>query len=407
LSTNVPPIVWEATGPVLPDESAVLAGVQADVNTAFGGGVNPGLNTPQGQLSQSEAAIIADKNAQVALLTNQVNPDYADGRFQDGIGRIYFIDRIPSMATVVTATCFGAANTLIPAGSTATDTSGNVYAANADITIDATGQTDGSFQCLITGPIACPATTLTTIRSAIPGWDRISNAADGVVGRNIENRADFEWKRRNSVAKNSVNVNGAVLGALLDQNVVPGVVDAYVFDNGKNTSVTKGSTSVVIGPHSLYVCVSGGQAADIAEAIWNNTSGGCDFNGTTTHTVVDTNYEVPQPSYVIAWTTATATPIWFAVQISSNPNLPANIITLVQDAILSVFNGQTGGQRARIGSTVFASKFYAAVAAVDENVNIVSLLVGLSTGDRTHTSVTVGIDQIPTTGTANIGVALV
>ena len=49
-SSSVPAIVFSATGLVLPDESAILAGVQADMNAAFGGNMNAGLSTPQGQL---------------------------------------------------------------------------------------------------------------------------------------------------------------------------------------------------------------------------------------------------------------------------------------------------------------------------------------------------------------------
>ena len=47
----VPPIVFTDAGVVLPTEAAVLAGVQSDYDSAFGGGLNPALNTPQGLLA--------------------------------------------------------------------------------------------------------------------------------------------------------------------------------------------------------------------------------------------------------------------------------------------------------------------------------------------------------------------
>ena len=89
MTTNVPPIVFTPNGITLPAESAVLAGELADMNAAFGGGMSTSLSSPQGQLAQSLAAIIGDKNNQIALVVNQVNPDTSDGRFQDAIGRIY------------------------------------------------------------------------------------------------------------------------------------------------------------------------------------------------------------------------------------------------------------------------------------------------------------------------------
>ena len=48
MQTNVPQIEFTDQGAVLPEESAILAGVQADINAAFGGGVNSGLTTPHG-----------------------------------------------------------------------------------------------------------------------------------------------------------------------------------------------------------------------------------------------------------------------------------------------------------------------------------------------------------------------
>ena len=86
MSTAVPPVQFTLEGVVLPTDAAILAGVQSDINTAFGGGVNPGLSTPQGQLASSETAVIAEKNSEIAYIANQVDPQYAQGRFQDAIG---------------------------------------------------------------------------------------------------------------------------------------------------------------------------------------------------------------------------------------------------------------------------------------------------------------------------------
>lgn len=53
MKTNTPAIRVTDQGPVAAAESAILAGVQTDINTAFVGDANPGLTTPQGQLAQS------------------------------------------------------------------------------------------------------------------------------------------------------------------------------------------------------------------------------------------------------------------------------------------------------------------------------------------------------------------
>ena len=89
-TTNVPPPAFGNTGFVAPAESAILAGVQADWNSAFGGYLNPALETAQGQLATSEAAVIGQANAQFLALANGVDPAYASGRLQDAkIGRAH------------------------------------------------------------------------------------------------------------------------------------------------------------------------------------------------------------------------------------------------------------------------------------------------------------------------------
>ncbi|MGZ8158345.1 MAG: baseplate J/gp47 family protein, partial [Methylobacter sp.] len=161
---------------------------------------NPALETPQGQLATTLASIIADKNAQIANIANQVNPDFSSGRWQDAIARIYFIDRIPAQGTVVQATCIGLQGVVIPVGSLAKDSSGNVYSCTQAGTIPNTGSIVLSFTCTTPGAIACPAGTLTTIYKAIPGWDTINNLTDGVVGNPVESREEFETRRQASVA---------------------------------------------------------------------------------------------------------------------------------------------------------------------------------------------------------------
>lgn len=404
MTTSVPQITFPSTGIVLPSELDILAGVQADINSAFGGGVNPDLSTPQGQIAQSETAIIGDKNNQIAEIVNQVNPDFADGRWQDAIGRIYFLDRISASGTVVTGRCVGLVGTVIPQGSSAQDTNGYIYQSTNAATIPASGFVDIQFQNLTTGPIACPIGALARIYIKVNGWDTITNLAAGSLGIDVESRADFEFRRKNSVAINAANTVQSIYGAVLNLN---NVIDAFVVDNPLGTTITYGATSYSMLPHSIVASVAGGSSADIAKAIWDNKSGGCDYNGNTTATVIDQNYSDPKPTYTVKWLTPSAVQTFFAVQITNNPNLPSTIATLIKNAIIAAFNGEDGGARVRIGSTTYSGRYYAGVSATDSNVQILSILMGTSTGDRTHTSIAFGIDQLPTIDANNISVTLV
>lgn len=401
--SSVPKIQFTPAGLVIPAETDVLAGVQADINAAFGGGLNPALETPQGQLASSQAAVIGDKNNEFALFVNQVDPQYSADRFQDAIGRIYFLTRKPATPTTVQATVNGLAGTVIPGGTLAQDTSGNTYACSGNVTIDATGSVTAEFQNIKTGPIPCAAGTLTQVYQAVPGWDAITNAADGTLGSDVESRADFEYRRKNSVAKNGTGTPQAIYAEVF---ALADVLDVYVKDNPTGSAVNTGSTNYPIAAHSVYVAVVGGADADIASAIWRKKDLGCDTNGNTSATVVDpSGYSYPQPSYSIKFQRPASLAVKFAVRIVNDPSLPSNIVTLVKNAIIARFNGADGTTRERIGATILASRYYGAVVSVASNVSLLDVLIG--TSSPTLTQINVGIDQRPTVSAADITVTLV
>jgi len=401
--SSVPKIQFTPAGLVIPAETDVLAGVQDDINAAFGGGLNPALETPQGQLASSQAAIIGDKNNEFALFVNQVDPQYAADRFQDAIGRIYFLTRKPATPTTVQATLGGIAGTVIPAGTFAQDTDGNTYALSGDATIGVAGTVDADFQNIQTGPIPCAAGTLTSVYQAIPGWDTITNAADGTMGSNVESRADFEYRRKNSVALNGKGTPQAIYAEVF---ALADVLDVYVKDNPANATVNTGATNFPIVAHSVFVAVVGGTDADVAAAIWRKKDAGCDYNGNTSVTVTDdAGYSYPQPTYTVKFERPAALPVLFAVSLVDDSSLPADIVQRIKTAIIARFNGTDGTVRERIGSLILASRYYGAVVGVASNVSLISVLIGTVT--PTLSQVAVGIDQKPTLSEADISVTLV
>lgn len=403
LTSSVPAIQFTEAGLIIPAESAVLSGVQSDMDAAFGGGLNPALETPQGQLASSQAAIIGDKNNEFAYFTNQVDPQYADGRFQDAIARIYFLTRKPAVSTSVQCTMTGLVGTVIPSGTLAQDTSGNTYYSTGDATIGASGTTTAEFLNIETGPIPCAAGTLISVYQSIPGWDTITNPAAGIVGSVVESRADFEYRRRNSVAINGSGSLPAIYASVFN---LDGVLDVYALDNPEDMTINKGVTNYPMVQHSLYVAVVGGDDYEIARAIWERKNIGCNYNGNTTVTVTDdSGYSYPQPSYQVTFMRPVVLPIKFEVSIVNDPSLPSSIVQLVKDAILTRFNGIDGDSRERIGSAIFASRYYAAASAASTAAAIISILIGISA--PTLPRVDCGIDQVPTLDASDISVVLV
>ena len=344
------------------------------VNQAFGGNLNPALNTPQGQMATSQAAAISQADQTFLFYTTQTDPAYAEGRMQDAIGRIYFLERLPALPTTVSCTCTGLAGVIIPAGAQAIATDGNLYVCAEDGVIGAGGTVTLDFNCVAVGPIPCPADTLTTIYQAIPGWDSINNPADGVLGQNVESRSAFEARRAASVALNSRGALPSILGAVLS---TAGVIDAYVSENPTGSPVTVAGVS--LAAHSLYVAAVGGTDLDVATAIWTKKSPGCAYNGNTTVTVTDSaGYNPPYPTYSVTFERPTSLPILVSVNILNSPQVPSNATALIQAAVIAAFAGADGGPRARIGSKLLASRFYAPIAALGSWAQILSIQLGSS-----------------------------
>lgn len=403
MSTNVPAPQFSDTGLLVPAEADIVAGLWADFRAAFGSGLNDSPASPQGQLVTSLAAMIGATNDLLLSIVNQVDPAFASGRMQDAIARIYYLARKGPLPTTVDATCTGSVGTLIPQGSLALAADGTIYQSVSDATIASGGSVTVEFQAIEDGPISCPAGTLTKIYRAVAGWDAVTNPADGVVGRDTETRAAFEARRAGSVAINGLGILPSIRAAITN---VPDVIDAYVTEN--ETGTTKAIGSVTLPANSVYVAVQGGADADVARAIWQKKSPGCAYYGDTTVTVKDTSsgYDVPYPSYDVKFQRPSALPIYFAVELTNNGLVPASVETLVRNAIVAAFNGDDGGPRARIGATMYASRFYAGVAALGTWAQIVSITIG-TTSAAGDNDVPVGIDEYPSLDPADIDVTLV
>lgn len=375
--TNVPPLQFSTNGFFAPSAAAILAGAQADINTAFGGGLNPGLTTPQGQLASSETAIIQNCYDLFVNLTQQMDPAYATGRFQDGIARIYFLNRNGAEPTVLQITCSGGNGVIINPGAAITDPNGNVYLCVNGGTIPGTGSVVLAFAAAVPGPVAIPETV--TIVSTIAGWDSAA-VASGVVGNPEEGRQAFEIRREDSVAANSLGAIGSIIGAVAK---VQGVTDYY--GNANPTGSPVSVDGVTIPAYGIYISVAGSATNKaIATAILSKKSPGCAMGGNTTVTVYDSNplYASPIP-YSITFESPKSLPILFAVDIVSSNSVPSNVVQLVQAAIQQAFSGlftnplnNVPTPRARIASLILASDYMAAVQALGPWARVRSLFIG-------------------------------
>ena len=392
MSSHVPPVRFTPQGLQIPTETEVLNGVLADFNDAFGGVLNLNLETPQGQLASSLAAVIADKNNVIAELVNQIHPEYAEGVMQDAIAQIYFLQRKPATDSAVVCEFVGLPGTQIPQGFIVQDAAGNQWALQQEIGIPIGGKVSGTL--IAAGQIEAPAHSVNVVYQALVGLDRVDNPHPAVPGRAEESRAEFAERRRRSVA---INAHGTPQAVYANVFALDGVRDVYVIDNPKGQSVQAGATNYTLKPHSIYVAAVGGDDTAVAETVLRYAGSGCDFNGNTEITVYDHSYSDPKPSYQVAFMRPAELPVYFRIKIERGAFIGAD--AAIKQAVINAFKG-------RIGANLYAIGYVAPVVQAVPNVHVLDVEIGLSAGSMGN-SVAVGIDQTPVVRAENIEVVSV
>lgn len=292
---SIPQLQVTDKGIIAPSTDEVISGLWELFRNAFGQDLNTAMNTPQGQLVTSLAAIITDERNQMITLLNQFDPRYAQGIWQDGLGYIYFMTRKQATHSSVMLVLNGLAGVTIPAGTVFNDDNGNKWQLTNEATIAQDGKVSVHAQCVSAGNINAVPDTITGIPKAITGLDRVTNPYAAVTGVEEESRLDFEKRRRASVAINSKNTNASTYGAVAD---LADVKDVYVIDNPTDETIKVGTTNYPVIRNSILVSVVGGDDETIARTILNKAGSGCSFNGNTECVIADTeNFPVRPPTY--------------------------------------------------------------------------------------------------------------
>lgn len=383
------------TGLYVDPTDKVREDVRTDWTAAFAGDGRPPLDTapetPAGQLIDSEAAIISEKDSQVLWLSNQFNPLTAEGVWQEALGKIYFITRKVAESSAVTCRCAGLSGTVIPAGSLVRDDEGRILYSTAQTTIPESGQVSVMFVLSETGPLAIGAETVNKIVTVIPGWDTVTNPTAGVLGRHAETQKEFETRRFNSVAKNAHGSLAAIYAEIAD---IPGVLDLMVLENVTNEPIEK--WGVTIPGHSVFIAVYGGDDAAIAEAIYRKKDAGCGTAGNTTVTYTDNALGAYPGGLSYSYLIERPATLSFRIRVLLRPTQDTTVEAMekARQAIYDSFNGLDGSDRVRIASVVYASRFYGPVYSSGIQ-DLVSIKIAAPAGSSWLDEISVRADQIP------------
>ncbi|MEX9753741.1 baseplate J/gp47 family protein [Providencia vermicola] len=262
-------------GVIIPDTSTLRDDVESEFKSVFGQDLDVSPETPQGALITMEVEnrdAIVRNNAELA---NQINPDLAGGIFLDAIWALMGGQRFDATHSFLSQVQFtGIADTIIPKGSQAASLNGDLFETTKTLIIGQDGSVTGDMRSIETGAIECGVGQLTKVASSVLGWETVHNPSTAVLGRNAETDLQSRRRRKQTLAKNTVSVGEAITSALYALEGVRSL--AYRENYTDQPMVFDGITLV---PHSIYVCVEGGDKEAIARSLLRTKTLGAAFNG--------------------------------------------------------------------------------------------------------------------------------
>ncbi len=271
-------------GVIVPDARTLRDDVESEYRSVFGQYLDVNPETPQGALITME---VENRDAVVrnnAELANQINPDLAGGIFLDAIWALMGGQRFDATHSFLSQVKFtGIAETIIPKGSQAATLNGDLFETTKTLIIGKDGSVTGDMRAIETGAIECGVGQLNKVASSVLGWETVHNPSNAVLGRDAESDLQSRRRRKQTLAKNTVSVGEAITSALYE---LEGVRSLSYRENYTDQPMMFDGITLV--PHSIYVCVEGGDKEAIARSLLHTKTLGAAFNGSEEVDVLET-----------------------------------------------------------------------------------------------------------------------
>jgi hypothetical protein len=270
------------TGIVIPDTATIKAEVETEYKAIWGSDIDISPASVFGRFiarEVEERTSIVINNARSAGLLNFKS---TGGVFLRAIGALFGIEYSGATPTTVLCTIIGTPNLNISNGFIVEDINGKRFTLDSPITLNADGiYENANFTCMETGAIFVAANTVNRLISSVLGVSSVNNAADGITGKKAITDAEYSKKIENNRYSGS-----ALLQSIKTKiNNVDGVLSSQVVENF--TAEVQIIQGVEVKPHSVLAVVDGGNADDVARALFLVKTTGAAFNGDVAVNITD------------------------------------------------------------------------------------------------------------------------
>lgn len=290
-------------------------------------------STPDGLKMAHDAEIFYALDETLQQAYNSKDPNKAKGIDLDIICALTGTVRSAGTGSTVTLDFTGTPGTFIPEGNRFESvTTGSRWTTDQSVVIDGTGTASIQATCTVTGPTQADAGSIARIVDVVGGLASVTNPAPATPGTERETNAQLRVKRATAVGRPGSNQVDSLLGELFS---VEGVRRVKVYENDDNVADGNG-----LPAHSIAPVIDGGDADDVALAIYLKKNPGVKLHAAGPPVVVDvTSPTYPTNKKNITFSRPDYVDMTIVVEVTDDGTLPANVDELITDAIVEFGNG--------------------------------------------------------------------
>lgn len=321
----------DSTGAQLDSLSECIENVKTRFKSKFGDNIKTDDQSLFGALASVIGEMVSDQNDLILQVINARNPQGAQGSHLANIVQFNGVTRrSPDYSTVVLKVAALQSGCTIPAGSLVQDPddSSIEFATDSLLTVASLASGTVSATATTAGATVAVAGTLTKIVNPLYGWGAVTNEAAAVPGRAVETDTDLRYRRKKVSRQTGEQSLPKIYAALTNIDEIGRVV---VFEN--KTSWTDENGQI---PHSVWAICQGGSDAEIAAALFANTSAGIQWHGSESVTYAD---PTTGREYKIRFDRLTEIPIKIYIRNARTSTYPADGDDQIKQAIIDYFDG--------------------------------------------------------------------
>lgn len=287
----------------------------------YGPNINVGPNTPDGNLLNLVALVIADVLELVAQTNASFDPDQSVGTILDSRCSINGVTRQGATYTLQNVSVTVSQALTLPGLDTSTpftvaDSSGNQFQLVTSYVFGAAGTQSLAFRAANIGPVQTTIAAIVNVVTPQTGVVSVTNpGAATSVGLPQETDAALRSRRTRSVSLPSQGYIEGLFGALID---IEGVRQAIVLEN-----ITNAVDANTIPAHGIWVIVDADSSlnTEIADVIYVKRNAGCDMKGAISVAVPratgpDINILFDHPTVVNLWIKFTVAAVTGSIDVT-------------------------------------------------------------------------------------------